>query len=267
MKNITALALAALTAGSAYAQTATSAVSAPAAATPSSDISVAGRFGWSDKNVYLGKTRSDTAGKIQSTVTVESAVPGFAGVNAYVSYYSADNFERSLALGAKTEWTSVGTVEFGVSRSNTAGANAGASIANNDGYDQADRSRQVYAGLKFSKVALAPTAYLYYDTDLKQTNFVVSANKDFEGKDLGVPGFDLETKAYLGLVDSKAATVNSVAFDKNSYVYLGASADVTRRIGTGAKVGLGLNWAYNTDGQIKTSGSSVWLKAYANFKF
>ncbi len=262
MKNITALALAALTAGSAYAQTATSAVSAPAAATPSSDISVAGRFGWSDKNVYLGKTRSDTEGKIQSTVTVESAVPGFAGVNAYVSFYNADNFERSLAIGARTDWTSVGQVEVGVSRSNTAGANAGATLSAK-GYTQADRSRQVYAGLKLSKAFLTPSAYLYYDTDLKQTNFVVSAQKDFEGKDLGVPGFDLETKAYLGLVDAKATSYDV----KNAYVYLGASADVTRRIGTGAKVGLGLNWAYNTDGQVKTSGSSVWLKAYANFKF
>ena len=42
---------------------------------------------------------------------------------------------------------------------------------------------------------------------------------------------------------------------------------MTRVIGAGAKVGLGLNWAYNTDGQAATSGSSLWLKAYANFKF
>jgi len=256
MKNITALALAALTAGSAYAQT------AGATATPSADISVAGRFGWSAKNVYLGKERSSTEGLIQSTVTVESAVPGFAGVNAYVSYFNADNFERSLSIGAKTEWTTVGTVEFGVSRSNTAGGNAGATLAV-DGYTQGGRSRQIYAGLKFSKVVLTPTAYLYYDTDLKQTNFVVSGSKDFEGKDLGLPGFELETKAYFGLVDAKASSVDV----KNSYVYLGASADVTRRIGTGAKVGLGVSWAYNTDGQVQTSGSSAWLRAYANFKF
>jgi hypothetical protein len=260
MKNITALALAALTAGSAYAQTA-----APvpvSASTPSSDISVSGRFGWIAKNVYLGKERSSTDGLIQSSVTIESSVPGFAGVNAYVSYYSADNFERALSIGAKTEWTNVATVEVGVSRANTAGSNTGATLSA-DGYTQGDRSRQVYAGLKFSKLALTPSAYLYYDTDLKQTNFVVSGGKDFEGKDLGVPGFDLETKAYLGLVDSKTSSVDV----KNSYVYLGASADVTRRIGTGAKVGLGVNWAYNTDGQVKTSGSALWLKAYANFKF
>ncbi len=261
MKNITALALAALTAGSAYAQTATSAVSAPATATPSSDISVAGRFGWAAKNVYLGKTRSSTDGLIQSTVTVESAVPGFAGVNAYISYYNADNFERSLAIGAKTEWTNVGTAEFGLSRSNTTDGRSATLGA--DGFSEATRSRQIYAGIKLSKAFLTPSAYLYYDTDLKQTNFVVSAQKDFEGKDLGVPGFDLETKAYLGLVDAKASDFDA----KNSYAYLGASADVTRRIGTGAKVGLGVNWAYNTDGQAQTSGSSAWLKAYANFKF
>jgi len=257
MKNITALALAALTAGSAYAQTA---ASGSTTAAPASDISVAGRFGWAAKNVYLGKERSSTDGLIQSTVTVESGVPGFAGVNAYLSYYNADNFERSIALGARTEWTTVGTVEFGVSRSNTVDGRSSTLAAN--GFTEASSSRQVYVGLK-SKAFLAPTAHLYYDTDLKQTNFVVSANKDFEGKELGVPGFDLETKAYLGLVDAK----NSKHDDANSYVYLGASADVTRRIGTGAKVGLGVNWAYNTDSQPLTSGSSVWLKAYANFKF
>ena len=100
------------------------------------------------------------------------------------------------------------------------------------------------------------TASASYDVNENVSLFV-------EGKNLGVPGFDLETKAYLGLADSKVS-----AYDvANSYVYLGASADVTRAIGTGAKVGLGVNWAYNTDGQAATSGSVAWLKAYANFKF
>lgn len=263
MKNtLTALALAVFTAGLAQAQSSPTGTTMTAA----SDLSVSGLFVWSGKNVYLGKERSSNDGLLQTTVTVEGSVSGFAGVSAYVSFYNADNFERSLNIGGKTEWTNMGTVDFGVARVNTAGANTGATNATK-GFAQANSSRDIYVGIKAAKAAYAPSAYLYYDTDLKLTNFVVSGQKFFEGKDLGVPGFELETRAYLGLVDSKAATVDSVVFAKNSYIYLGASADVVRRIGAGAKVGLGLNWAYNTDGQTQTKGAAVWLKAYANFKF
>ena len=260
MKNtITALALAVFTAGIAHAQTAPAPV---AVAVPSSDISVSGRFSWEAKNVFRGKERSSTDGLIQSTVTVESAVPGFAGVSAYVSYFNADNFERTLNIGGRTDLNGVGTIDFGVSR--TSNSTAVATIAGGQGFTRIDNSRELYVGVAQKPGSfIRASAFLYYNTDLKQTNLVVAGSKDYEGKNLGIPGFDLETKAYLGLADS-AASSHDVA---NSYIYLGASADVTRAIGTGAKVGLGVNWAYNTDGQAQTAGKTVWLKAYANFKF
>ncbi|MEY4402624.1 MAG: hypothetical protein RIR91_659 [Verrucomicrobiota bacterium] len=258
MKNtLTALALAVFTAGIAHAQTAPAPV-----AVPTSDISVSGRFSWDAKNVFRGKERSNSDGLIQSTVTVESAIPGFAGVSAYVSYFNADSFERTLNIGGRTDLNGVGTIDFGVSRTNSVGA-AGETLAGN-GFTRIANSREIYVGVVQKPGSFVKaSAFLYYNTDLKQTNFVVAASKDFEGKNLGVPGFDLETKAYLGLADAKASSYDVA----NSYLYLGASADVTRAIGTGAKVGLGVNWAYNTDGQAATAGSSFWLKAYANFKF
>ncbi len=259
MKNtLTALALAVFTAGIAHAQTAPAPV---AVAVPTSDISVSGRFSWEAKNVFRGKERSSTDGLIQSTVTVESAVPGFAGVSAYVSYFNADNFERTLNIGGRTDLNGVGTIDFGVSR--TSNSTTVATLASK-GFTRIDNSRELYVGVSQKPGSFVrASAFLYYNTDLKQTNLVVAGSKDYEGKNLGIPGFDLETKAYVGLADSKASS-HDVA---NSYIYLGASADVTRAIGTGAKVGLGLNWAYNTDGQAQTSGKTVWLKAYANFKF
>ena len=259
MKNtITALALAVFTAGIAHAQTAPAPV---AVAVPSSDISVSGRFSWEAKNVFRGKERSSTDGLIQSTVTVESAVPGFAGVSAYVSYFNADNFERTLNIGGRTDLNGVGTIDFGVSR--TSNSTAVATLAG-QGFTRIDNSRELYVGVAQKPGSfIRASAFLYYNTDLKQTNLVLAGSKDYEGKNLGIPGFDLETKAYLGLADAKASS-HDVA---NSYIYLGASADVTRAIGTGAKVGLGVNWAYNTDGQTETAGKTVWLKAYANFKF
>ncbi len=260
MKNtLTALALAVFTAGLAHAQTAPA---SGAVAVPTSDISVSGRFSWEAKNVFRGKERSSTDGLIQSTVTVESAIPGFAGVSAYVSYFNADSFERTINIGGRTDLNGVGTIDFGVSR--TLSVNSVTASLAGQGFTRIDNSREIYVGVVQKPGSFVKgSAFLYYTTDLKQTNFVVAASKDFEGKTLGVPGFDLETKAYLGLADSKASTYDVA----NSYVYLGASADVTRAIGTGAKVGLGVNWAYNTDGQAATSGSVVWLKAYANFKF
>jgi hypothetical protein len=258
MKNtLTALALAVFTAGIAHAQTAPTAI-----AVPSSDISVSGRFSWEAKNVFRGKERSSTDGLIQSTVSVESAVPGFAGVSAYVSYFNADNFERTLNIGGRTDLNGVGTIEFGVSR--TSNSNGAVATLAGQGFTRIDNSRELYVGVAQKPGSFVrASAFLYYNTDLKQTNLVVAGSKDYEGKNLGIPGFDLETKAYVGLADSKASS-HDVA---NSYIYLGASADVTRTIGTGAKVGLGLNWAYNTDGQAATEGKTVWLKAYANFKF
>jgi hypothetical protein len=260
MKNtLTALALAVFAAGTAHAQTAPTPV---VVAAPTSDISVSGRFSWEAKNVFRGKERSSTDGLIQSTVTVESGIPGFAGVSAYVSYFNADSFERTLNIGGRTDLNGVGTIDFGVSR--TLSVNSVTATLAGQGFTRIDNSRELYVGVVQKPGSyVRASAFVYYNTDLKQTNFVVAASKDVEGKNLGVPGFDLETKAYLGLADSKVSTYDAA----NSYVYLGASADVTRAIGTGAKVGLGVNWAYNTDGQAATSGSVVWLKAYANFKF
>ena len=264
MKNtLTALALAVFTAGIAHAQTAPAPV---AVAVPTSDISVSGRFSWEAKNVFRGKERSSTDGLIQSTVSVESAVPGFAGVSAYVSYFNADNFERTLNIGGRTDLNGVGTIDFGVSR--TSNSNNVLATLTGQGFTRIiDNSRELYVGVAQKPGSfIRASAFLYYNTDLKQTNLVLAGSKDYEGKNLGIPGFDLETKAYLGLADAKN-TVSSGGDVANSYIYLGASADVTRAIGTGAKVGLGVNWAYNTDGQAQTAGKTVWLKAYANFKF
>lgn len=257
MKNtLTALALAVFTAGIAHAQT-----SATTTVVPSSDISVSGHFSWEAKNVFRGKERSSTDGLIQSTVTVESAVPGFAGVSAYVSYFNADNFERTLNIGGKTDLNGVGTIDFGVSR--TSNSTSVATLAG-QGFTRIDNSRELYIGVVQKPGAFVrASAFFYYNTDLKQTTFVVAGSKNFEGKNLGVPGFDLETKAFVGLTDSNASSYDVA----NSYIYVGAYADVTRAIGTGAKVGLGVNWVYNTDGQAATAGKTVWLKAYASFKF
>lgn len=253
---LTVLALAGLTAG-AFAQTAP----APVAAT-ASDLAVRGGISWSGKNVFRGKERSDTLGLIQSDITAEYNVPGFAGVSAYLSFYTADSFERVYVLGARTD-DALGRLDVGIQRS--ARVTTAKTLAAN-GYTLLDSNREIYVGQAFKSLPLAPVATLYYSTDLDELTVDLAASKSFKGADLGLPGFDVVVKGNLGLTDANDANGDG-AKAKNAYTYIGASIDVTRAVGQGAVVGAGLNYAYNTDGQAGVKSSATFLKVFANFKF
>lgn len=256
---LSALALASLTAG-AFAQSAP----APVAAT-ASDLAVRGGISWSGKNVFRGKERSADLGLIQSDITAEYNVPGFSGVSAYLSFFNADSFERVYVLGARTD-DALGRLDVGVQRS--AGVNA-KSLAGGDGFTLLESNREIYIGQSFKSLPLAPVATLYYSTDLEEFTVDLAASKSFKGAELGIPGFDVVIKANLGLSDANDANgdLDGGAKAKNAYTYIGASVDVTRAVGQGAVVGAGLNYAYNTDGQVAVKGSAAFLKVFANFKF
>ena len=253
---LSALALASLSAG-AFAQSAP----APVAAT-ASDLAVRGGISWSGKNVFRGKERSSDIGLIQSDVTAEYNIPGFSGVSAYLSFFSADSFERVYVLGARTD-DALGRLDVGVQRS--ARVTTAKTLAA-DGYTLLDSNREIYIGQAFKSLPLAPVATLYYSTDLKELTVDLAASKSFKGAELGLPGFDVVVKANLGLSDANDAN-GSGAKVQNAYTYIGASVDVTRAVGQGAVVGAGLNYAYNTDGQAGVKSSASFLKVFANFKF
>jgi hypothetical protein len=261
---LSALALASLTAG-AFAQSAP----APVAAT-ASDLAVRGGISWSGKNVFRGKERSGKDGLIQSDITAEYNIPGFSGVSAYLSFFSADSFERVYVLGARTD-DALGRLDVGIQRSAAVFRNANGSRASltNNGYTLQDSNREIYIGQSFKSLPLAPVATLYYSTDLKEITVDLAASKSFKGAELGLPGFDVVVKANLGLSDASDANgdIDGGAKVKNAYTYIGASVDVTRAVGQGAVVGAGLNYAYNTDGQTAVQGSAAFLKVFANFKF
>jgi hypothetical protein len=252
-----ALALAVFSMGIAQAQTAAPAPAPVAVA----DLSARASFSWSSKNVARGKERSSDEGLLQSQVTLEYSVPSFQGVSVYASVYGADNFERTYTVGGRTD-SSVGTFDLGYQHST---ATKSATLSG-EGFIQALSDQEYYVGVVANKdVALRPSLYVYYSTELKQTNVVISGRKDFVGGEIGLPGFDLSTKVYAGSINSSASAYQLNT--DNAYLYVGASVDLTRTIGAGAIVGLGGHYAYNTDGQSKTSGSTTWYKAYANFRF
>jgi uncharacterized membrane protein YuzA (DUF378 family) len=249
---LTALALAAFAAGA-------SAQNAPApVAAANTDIAVRGSVSWNGKNVFRGIDRSDTAGLVQSAVTIEYNIPGFTGVSAYLNFFNADGVERTYTLGAKTD-SPFGTLDVGIQRLTSPSVRTLAS----DGFTQLRSNNEVYVGTTLSTVAFKPSAYVDYSSDLKPYTLELAGSKSFAGSSVGLSGFDIVTKVYGGYSNASAS-----AYDvKNAYEYLGASADLTRAVGQGAVLGAGVNWAYNTDGRALTAGSSAWVRVFANFKF
>jgi hypothetical protein len=252
---LTALALSVFVAG----VNAQSPAPAPApVAASTTDLSLRGSASWSAKNVFRGIERSSTDGLFQAAVTLDYSVPGLSGASLYANFFNADALERTYTFGARKDY-GFGEADLGFQRMTAPTARTiGA-----DGFTQLTNNSEVYAGVSFANVALKPSLYAYYSLDLQQFTLEASGSKSFPGSSIGLSGFDIVTKVYGGLSDASASTLAA----KNSYGYLGASLDLTRQVGRGAELGVGANWAYNTDSQVKTSGSSVWTRVFANFRF
>jgi hypothetical protein len=250
---LTALALSVLVAG----VNAQSPAPAPVAAS-STDLSLRGSASWNGKNVFRGVERSDVDGLFQTAVTLDYSLPGLTGSSAYANFFNADALERTYTFGLRKD-VSFGELDLGYQRLTTRTARTIAA----DGFTQISANSEIYLGFSLANVALKPSAYLYYSTDLEQVTFELAGSKSFAGSNIGLPGSDIVTKLYGGISD--AGTTGFAA--RNSYAYMGASLDLTRQVGRGAELGVGANWAYNTDSQVKTAGSSVWARVFANFRF
>jgi hypothetical protein len=250
---LTALALSVFVAG----VNAQSPAPAPVAVS-TTDLSLRGSASWNGKNVFRGIERSSTDGLFQAAVTLDYSVPGLSGTSVYANFYNADAVERTYTFGVRKD-LALGEVDLGFQRMT---ATTTRSLAA-DGFTQIDSNSEAYVGLSFANVALKPSAYVYYSFDLQQFTVELAGSKSFPGSSIGLSGLDIVTKVYGGLSDASASVYES----RNSYGYLGASLDLTRQVGRGAELGVGANWAYNTDSQAKTAGSAVWARVFANFRF
>lgn len=230
---------------------------APVAAS-ATDLSLRGSVSWNGKNVFRGIERSSADGLFQSSVTLDYSVPGLSGTSVYANFFNADATERTYTFGARKDY-GFGEVDVGFQRLTTPTARSIAA----DGFTQIRADSEVYAGVSFANVALKPSLYAYYSLELQRFTVEVAGSKTFAGSNIGLAGVDIVTKVYGGLSDASA----SVYATRNDYAYLGASLDLTRQVGRGAELGVGANWAYNTDSQAKTAGSAVWARVFANFRF
>lgn len=230
---------------------------APVAAS-TTDLSLRGSVSWDGKNVFRGIVRSSEDGLVQTAVTLDYSVPGLSGISLYANFFNADAMERTYTFGARKDYD-FGKLDLGFQRLTAPTARSiGA-----DGFTQLDANSEIYVGVSFANVALRPSLYAYYSRDLQQLTVEVAGSKTFAGSHVGLAGFDVEAKVYGGLSDA-----SDTAFaTQNSYAYLGASLDLTRQVGRGAELGVGVNWAYNTDSQVKTAGGATWARVFANFRF
>lgn len=230
---------------------------APVAAS-ATDLSLRGSASWSGKNVFRGIERSSVDGLFQAAVTLDYSVPGLSGTSLYANFFNADAMERTYTFGARKDY-GFGEVDVGFQRMTAPTAHSiGA-----DGFTQLASNSEVYAGVSFASVSLKPSIYAYYSLDLQQFTVEVAGSRTFAGSNIGLAGVDIVTKVYAGLSDAST----SVYATRNDYGYLGASLDLTRQVGRGAELGVGANWAYNTDSQAKTAGGSLWARVFANFRF
>jgi hypothetical protein len=250
---LTALALSVFVAG----VNAQSPAPAPIAAS-STDLSLRGSASWSGKNVFRGVERSSSDGLFQSAVTLDYSVPGLSGTSVYANFFNADAMERTYTFGARKDY-GFGEVDLGFQRMTAPTAHS----IGTSGFTQIASNSEIYVGFSLANLALKPSIYVYYSTDLEQLTIELAGSKSYAGSNIGLSGFDIVTKFYGGLSD--ASTTGFAA--RNSYGYLGASLDLTRQVGRGGELGVGANWAYNTDSQVKTAGSAVWARVFATFRF
>lgn len=230
---------------------------APVAAS-ATDLSLRGSASWNGKNVFRGIERSSVDGLFQTSVTLDYSVPGLSGTSLYANFFNADAMERTYTFGARKDY-GFGEVDLGFQRMTAPTARTIAA----DGFTQLAADSEAYAGVSFANVALKPSLYAYYSFELQQFTVEVAGSKTFAGSHIGLSGVDIVTKVYGGFSDAPV----SVHAAKNSYGYLGASVDLTRQVGRGAELGVGANWAYNTDSQAKTAGGAAWARVFANFRF
>ena len=230
---------------------------APVAAS-TTDLSLRGSASWNGKNVFRGIERSDVDGLFQTAVTLDYSLPGLNGTSAYANFFNADALERTYTFGLRKDVT-FGEIDLGYQRLTTRTARTIAA----DGFTQIAANSEIYVGFSLANLSLKPSAYVYYSTDLEQLTIELAGSKSFAGSNLGRSGFEIVTTFYGGISDASASSFAA----RNSYGYLGASLDLTRQVGRGAELGVGANWAYNTDSQVKTAGSAVWARVFANFRF
>jgi len=225
------------------------------------DLSVRTEVGWQAKNVFRGKERSDEDGLFQTKVGVEYFVPGVSGLSAYASFFNADAIERSYAYGLrKTVGDAV--VDAGYLRMTSPTAKFFSNAA--QGFTQLRAEDEAYLGVILPKSFLQPALYVNYGFNLDQV--VVEGSLYHYFKEVGPFKLDVTLRGFAGNLFANDA-LDDGSGAQNAYAYAGAGLDLSKPVGQGSVIGVGVNYAVNNDNLAATRNSQVWTGVFAKFRF
>jgi hypothetical protein len=238
-------------------------------------LSVKAKIDFESEFIFRGKEHSDE--NVQTKVVAEYALP-VSGVNAslYAGAFLMSPITQAanasaLTLGAKTEvekflidggYTYYGYPNRKTSGGTGAGGNAGSQTvlgypgdnsAGNNSPIYSD-SNEIFLGTAYAgfKDIATPSLYFNYNVDLKQLTTEAAVRRSFKGDEFGIAGAELIFAGFAGYVDSRQYNgdqrASTVANWINSYGYLGGSVDVAYNVTNSAKVGTGIRYTYNNDG-------------------
>lgn len=252
-------------------------------------LSVKAKVGYENEYIFRGKEHS--ADNIQTRVVGEYALP-IQGANAGIyagGFLMSPLTETANAaevfVGAKTEiektLIDVGYTYYGFPNNSTVNAGApGGSINTINNRAVYNGSNEIKVGAAFGqfKDILTPSLYFYYDFNLQQLTTEVAVRRTFRGDDYGINGVELILAGYFGYVSANQYNGSQlspgIAQWSNAYGYVGGSADIAYNVTSAAKVGLGIRYAYNNDGDasddIRLSGnteSNFYYGVWAEFRY
>lgn len=252
-------------------------------------FTVKAKVDFESEYIFRGKEHSDE--NIQTKVVAEYFLPVsgmdasiYAGAFLMSPLTQADN-ASALTLGAQTTVEDFridgGYTYYGYpNRKNANGTGIGGTISTINNRAIYSDSNEIYIGTAYNgwKQYFTPSLYFNYNVDLQQLTTEAAARKSFKGDEYGIAGAELILAGFLGYVqadayngDQRAAFVQKW---KNSYAYVGGSVDVAYNVSNSAKIGTGIRYTYNNDGDSSddirlagNTGSNFYYGVWAEFRY
>ena len=243
-------------------------------------LTVKAKVDFESEYIFRGKEHSDK--NTQTKVIGEYALPAsdaaiYAGAFMMSPIDQAAN-ETALFTGVKTQWEKY-LFEAGYtyySRPNARysrfAATGARDLGNND-YGYVD-SNEISVGVATSqfKELFTPSFYIHYNFDLKQTAYEAAIRRSFNGDEFGAAGFEVIVSAFAGYVQAERANGYDVTPWANDYGYVGGSVDLAYAVSNTAKVGAGVRYAWNSDGNedvmnAANTDENFWYGIWAEFKY
>lgn len=255
-------------------------------------LSIKGKVDYETQYIFRGKEHSDD--NVQTKVVGEYQLPlGGANASIYAGAFlmsplTQSSNEGDIFVGAKTEvekfLLDAGYTYYGYPNRDlgNGGKGIGGTISPVNNRAIYSDSNEVSLGVAYSgfKDIATPSLYFHYNFDLQQLTTEAALRKSFKGDEFGIAGFELILAGFLGFVDANAYNGDQRAVGveqwRNGYTYVGGSVDVAYNVTNAAKVGVGVRYSYNNDGNgtngddIRTTGnteSNFWYGIWAEFRY